>query len=227
LRVLDGSLNPQPVGVAGELYVAGGGLARGYLNRAGLSAERFVADPFGTGGRLYRTGDLVRARADGQLEYLGRIDQQVKVRGFRIELGEIEAQLMAVPGVREATVVADGARLVGYVSGGVDVAAIKRRLHEVLPEYMVPGVIVVLAGLPLNANGKVDRKALPAPQAGAGTGEAYEAPQGERECAVAAVWAQVLRVERVGRQDHFFELGGHSLLAIELLERLRQQGWDV
>ncbi|MET3441655.1 amino acid adenylation domain-containing protein [Variovorax paradoxus] len=231
LRVLDAHLNMVPVGVAGELHVSGAGLARGYLNRAGLTSERFVAGPGGE--RLYRTGDLVHWNPQGQLEYLGRIDHQVKVRGFRIELGEIEAQLLAQPEVREATVVADegpaGTRLVGYVSAhaghAIDVAQLKAQLGQALPDYMVPAAIVVLQGLPLNTNGKVDRKALPAAEF---TSErAYEAPEGDAEEKLAAIWAEVLGVARVGRQDNFFELGGHSLLALRLLERMRAQGWSA
>ncbi|WP_349617067.1 amino acid adenylation domain-containing protein [Azotobacter salinestris] len=220
--VLDAALNPVPPGVAGELYLGGIGLGRGYLNRPGLTAERFVADPFGTGERLYRSGDLVRWNAEGQLEYLGRLDHQVKIRGLRIELGEIEAQLLAQPEVREAVVVAQegpgGARLVGYVAGReVDAGTLRERLGRTLPEYMVPGALVVLEALPLNANGKVDRKALPAPER---AGErAYEPPQGEAEEALAAIWAEVLGIERVGRHDNFFELGGHSLLAVQMAAR--------
>ncbi|WP_260396971.1 non-ribosomal peptide synthetase [Variovorax sp. KBW07] len=234
LRVLDGELNTAPIGVPGELYVAGEGLARGYLGRAALTSERFVADPFDVrGGRLYRTGDLARWNGKGQLEYLGRIDHQVKVRGFRIELGEIEAQLLAQPEVREAIVVAKdgpgGAWLAGYVSAkpgqALEVAGLRERLARQLPEYMVPSVIVELQALPLNANGKVDRKALPAPEFVASA--AYEAPQGAFEEALSAIWAQVLGVERVGRNDNFFELGGHSLMALGLLERIREQGWTV
>ncbi|GAB3396111.1 hypothetical protein GCM10027514_44320 [Azotobacter armeniacus] len=230
-QVLDAALNAVPPGVAGELYLGGIGLGRGYLGRAGLTAERFVADPFDPeGGRLYRTGDLVRWNAEGQLEYLGRLDQQVKIRGLRIELGEVEAQLLAQPEVREAVVVAQegpgGARLVGYVSGqDLDGAMLRERLARVLPDYMVPGALVVLDALPLNANGKVDRKALPEPDFT--NDRTYEAPQGEVEQALAAIWAEVLGVERVGRQDNFFELGGHSLLALRLLERIRGQGWAV
>ncbi|WP_133595275.1 non-ribosomal peptide synthetase, partial [Azoarcus indigens] len=230
-HVLDGELNLTPAGVAGELYLGGVGLARGYLNRPGLSAERFIADPYDeAGGRLYRTGDLVRWNAEGELEYLGRIDHQVKIRGFRIELGEVEAQLLAQPEVREAVVVADegpgGARLVGYVSAQagaeIDTAELRTKLGEQLPDYMVPSVLMVLDSLPLNANGKIDRKALP--KAEAGSSQDYEAPQGEVEERLAAIWAEVLGVERVGRQDSFFELGGHSLLALKLLERMRTQG---
>ncbi|WP_136068898.1 amino acid adenylation domain-containing protein, partial [Modicisalibacter radicis] len=184
LYVLDGALNLTPPGVAGELYLGGVGLARGYLQRSGLTAERFVADPFGSGERLYRTGDLVRWRADGQLEYLGRIDHQVKVRGFRIELGEIEARLLAQSAVREAVVVAQegpgGARLVAYVvpQGDVelDTVALRERLGQGLPDYMVPSACVVLEALPLTPNGKVDRQALPVPDIASGPG--YEPPQG-------------------------------------------------
>ncbi|CAG9164009.1 non-ribosomal peptide synthetase [Cupriavidus pampae] len=229
--VLDGSLNLTPRGVAGELYLGGIGLARGYLGRPGLSAERFVADPFQTGERLYRTGDLVKWRADGQIEYLGRIDHQVKIRGLRIELGEIEAQLLAQPEVTEAVVVArDGTRLIAYVAccAPFDAETMRARLGGVLPDYMVPGALVVLERLPLNANGKIDRKALPEPQAQART---YEAPQGEVEQALAAVWAEVLGVERtgqIGRHDNFFELGGHSLALVRVNALLTSRhGWDV
>ena len=235
LRVLDGELNAAPIGVPGELYVAGEGLARGYLGRPGLSAERFIADPFDTqgGGRLYRTGDLARWNEKGQLEYLGRIDHQVKVRGFRIELGEIEAQLLAQPEVREAVVIAkdstSGTWLAAYVSAkdgqALEPVRLREQLGRQLPDYMVPSVIVALEALPLNANGKVDRKALPEPAFAASA--AYEAPQGETEQVIAAIWAEVLGVARVGRNDNFFELGGHSLMALGLLERIRARGWAV
>jgi amino acid adenylation domain-containing protein len=220
--VLDASLNEVPAGVAGELYLGGVNLARGYLKRAGLTAERFVAAE--NGQRLYRTGDLVRWNNEGQLEYLGRIDHQVKVRGFRIELGEIEAQLQAQPEVREAVVVASegpaGARLVGYVAGNrIDTGALRQRLGEALPDYMVPSVMVVLDALPLNANGKVDRKALPAPEFT--SDKAYEVAEGEVEQALATIWAEVLNVPRVGRTDNFFELGGHSLLAAQTVARVQ------
>ncbi|SDZ62688.1 non-ribosomal peptide synthetase, partial [Delftia lacustris] len=229
LYVMDGSLNLLPQGVAGELYVAGEGLARGYLNRAGLSAERFIANPYASAGeRLYRTGDLVRWSAQGELEYLGRADQQVKIRGFRIELGEVQSQLLAQTEVREAVVLAkDGARLIAYVSlrDAVEESQLKQRLGQALPDYMVPSAIVVLEALPLTANGKVDRKALPEPEMA--SAQEYEAPQGELEETLAKIWAEVLGVERVGRQDGFFELGGHSLLALGLLERVRAQGLRV
>ena len=250
--VLDAALRLVPQGTMGELYLGGISLARGYVNRPDMTAERFVASPFGEGGeRLYRTGDLVRWNDAGQLEYLGRIDEQVKVRGFRIELGEVEAQLLQVPGVREAVVVArgtaQGTQLVGYVSGlsggstgassreaadeasdangrddELNGADIRQRLKAALPDYMVPSLIVVLEALPLNANGKIDRKALPAPVFDAG--EAYEAPEGELEIRLAQIWAEALGVERVGRRDNFFELGGHSLLALTLVERMRAAG---
>ena len=233
-HVLDEGLNLVPAGVSGELYLGGIGLARSYLNRPSLSAERFVADPFDeAGGRLYRTGDLVRWNGEGQLEYLGRIDHQVKIRGFRIELGEVEAQLLSQPEVREVVVVAKegpgGARLVGYVSAQagqeIEAGELRERLGQALPDYMVPSVLVVLESLPLNANGKVDRKALPEP--GFESEREYEAPQGEVEEALAKIWAEVLGVERVGRHDNFFELGGHSLLALSVLERMRAQGLAV
>ncbi|MDQ7733303.1 amino acid adenylation domain-containing protein [Halomonas sp. SpR1] len=229
-HVLDGQLNHVPIGISGELYVSGAGLARGYLNRCGLTAMRFIADPFGSGERLYRTGDLVRWHEDGQLEYLGRIDHQVKVRGFRIELGEIEAQLLSQPEVREAVVVAQeglgGARLVAYVvpqaNIELDTSALRERLGQYLPDYMVPGVVVPLDAIPLTSNGKVDRRALPEPDLASNS--QYEPPQDEVEEALAEVWSEVLNVERVGRYDNFFELGGHSLLALKVLEKMRNRG---
>ncbi|HEX2187719.1 MAG TPA: AMP-binding protein, partial [Longimicrobiaceae bacterium] len=234
--VLDGWREPVPVGVAGELYVGGAGVARGYAGRPELTAERFVPDPFGgePGARLYRTGDLARWRSDGTMEYLGRNDQQVKVRGFRIEPGEVEARLAEHAAVKEAVVVArDGAsgvpgdrRLVAYWAGdeGVGVEALRAHLLERLPEYMVPAAYVRLEALPLTPSGKVDRRALPAPEDGAHVRRAYEAPAGEVETALAEIWSEVLGVERVGRLDNFFESGGHSLLAVRLIERMRQAG---
>ncbi|WP_028229688.1 non-ribosomal peptide synthetase, partial [Paraburkholderia ferrariae] len=233
LYVLDLNGNLAPVGVAGELHVSGAGLARGYLNRPALSAGRFVPDPFdANGGRLYRTGDLARWTQDGELEYLGRIDHQVKVRGFRIELGEIEAQLLALHGVREAIVLAQerpgGARLVAYVTAHADHAiepqALRASLGDVLPDYMVPSVVMVLDTLPLTSNGKVDRNALPAPEYGA---RGYEAPQGEAEVALAQIWSEVLGIEQVSRTDNFFELGGDSILSLQIVARARQAGWQV
>ncbi|WGI26271.1 amino acid adenylation domain-containing protein [Halomonas alkaliantarctica] len=225
--VLDGDLNLAPPGVAGELYLGGVSLARGYLNRSDLTSERFIADPFAAGERLYRTGDLVRWREDGQLEYLGRLDHQVKIRGLRIELGEIEAELLSQPEVREAVVVAQegpyGSRLVAYVVSEADSelnsTSLREALGQRLPDYMVPGVMVTLDALPLNANGKVDRKALPEPELTSGL--QCEPPQGETEEALATIWSEVLGVKRVGRHDNFFELGGHSLLAVQMVAHVQ------
>ncbi|HEX6747842.1 MAG TPA: amino acid adenylation domain-containing protein, partial [Longimicrobium sp.] len=228
LYVLDPALRPLPVGVPGELYVGGGGVARGYLNRPELTAQRFVENPFGA-GKLYRTGDRVRWLADGTLDYLGRLDEQVKIRGFRIELGEIEAALRQAPGVGDCTVIVredetGDRRLVAYVVGEAEAEALRDRLRQSLPEYMVPAAFVFMDALPLTANGKLDRKALPAPEGDAYARRSYEAPLGEVEAALAGIWAEVLGVERVGRWDHFFELGGHSLLAIRLIGRMRHAG---
>ncbi|WP_219621585.1 non-ribosomal peptide synthetase, partial [Cupriavidus pauculus] len=228
LFVLDGEGEPVPAGIAGELYVSGEGLARGYLGRAALTAERFVPDPFGApGSRLYRTGDLARWSAAGELEYLGRIDHQVKIRGFRIELGEVEAQLLVCEGVREAVVLAREGRLVGYVTGseGLDGQALRRAVGEELPDYMVPSVVMVLEGVPLTSNGKVDRRALPAPAYVAV--QTYEAPQGGTEAALAGIWQEVLGVAQVGRHDNFFELGGDSLRSLQVMARAREQGWAL
>ncbi len=233
--VLDRALQPVPRGVRGELYLAGVGLARGYLDRPELTAERWVPDPFGgarSGGRMYRTGDLAWLRRDGQLEYAGRADQQVKVRGFRIEPGEVEATLLGHPAVREAVVVAredapGDRRLVGYVvpAEGAAPAGDELRgwLRERLPEHMVPAAVVALEQLPLTPSGKLDRAALPAPEAvGAGASE-YVAPRGLVEEAVADIWAGVLRRERVGAHDDFFALGGHSLMATQVISRVRDR----
>ncbi|HEX7240246.1 MAG TPA: amino acid adenylation domain-containing protein, partial [Longimicrobiaceae bacterium] len=227
--VLDAHLQPAPVGVVGELYLAGDGLARGYAGRPDLTAERFLPSPFGpAGSRMYRVMDRVRWRPDGELEYFGRTDFQVKVRGFRIEPGEIESALLAQPGVREAVVVARGGeagekQLVAYVVAGADAdpAELRARLRERLPEYMVPAALVPLDRLPLTPNGKVDRRALPDPQWGGGE-EAHEAPRDATEAALRDVWSAVLGVERVGVRDDFFDLGGHSLSAIRLVARVNE-----
>ncbi|WP_409520693.1 amino acid adenylation domain-containing protein, partial [Pseudomonas sp.] len=225
LHVLDEQLNPLPVGFAGELYIGGEGLARGYQNRPGQSAERFVADPFGApGARLYRTGDLVRLREDGILDYLGRIDQQVKIRGFRIELGEVEAALRRQPAVEDALVVArDGAsgkQLVGYVVGDPALSgdSLKMALRASLPDWMVPMQVLVLSAFPVTPNGKLDRKALPEPNV---QQHAYVAPRNEQEQLLAQVWAQVLQVEQVGIEDNFFELGGDSILSLQVVSRVK------
>ncbi|MBV9774815.1 MAG: amino acid adenylation domain-containing protein, partial [Gemmatimonadetes bacterium] len=227
--VLDGVGQPAPIGVAGELYVGGAQLARGYVGRSDLTADRFVPDPFGpeAGGRLYRTGDRARRLADGTVEYLGRTDHQVKIRGFRVEPGEIEAVLCGHEQVREAVVslredVPGRQRLAAYVTAEdrVDGAELRAYLAERLPEYMVPGAFVVLEELPVTANGKVDRGALPAPETA--SGEAYVAPRTPVEELMAGIWAEVLKTGRVGAEDDFFALGGHSLLATQVVSRARQ-----
>ncbi|MFO2203634.1 non-ribosomal peptide synthase/polyketide synthase [Pseudomonas aeruginosa] len=229
--ILDGNLEPVPVGVLGELYLAGRGLARGYHQRPGLTAERFVASPFVAGERMYRTGDLARYRADGVIEYAGRIDHQVKLRGLRIELGEIEARLLEHPWVREAAVLAvDGKQLVGYVvlesEGGDWREALAAHLAASLPEYMVPAQWLALERMPLSPNGKLDRKALPKIEAEDGLGE-YVAPASEPERQLAAIWADVLGRERVGVTDNFFALGGDSIVSIQVVSRARQAGLQL
>ena len=240
VHVLDWSLQPMPVGVAGELYIAGAGLARGYLGRPDLTAARFLPSPFDEepGARLYATGDLARFRADGELEFLGRIDQQVKIRGFRIEPGEIEAALVAHPGVRETAVVAredepGDRRLVAYVvpeRRGETPGAEELRsfLRERLPEHMLPGVFVSLDALPLTPNSKLDRQALPATQGLRANLRAYVAPRTEVERTLAAIWREVLRVEQIGLDDNFFDLGGHSLHLLQIQGRIRKSlGMEV
>ncbi|HEJ7025372.1 TPA: amino acid adenylation domain-containing protein [Serratia marcescens] len=236
IYLLDERGQPVPLGAVGELYIGGVQVARGYLHRPELTAERFLSDPFAPGGRMYRTGDVARYLANGDIEYLGRNDQQVKIRGFRIEYGEIEAALATHPAVREAVVdaraVGDDKRLVAWVVPAADVAeetlagALRQHVSAALPDYMVPSAWVVVAALPLSPNGKLDRRALPEPQ-GAQSQAAYEAPQGEHETLLAAIWRELLNVERVGRHDNFFELGGHSLLAVRLTNRLQQMEWQL
>jgi acyl-CoA synthetase (AMP-forming)/AMP-acid ligase II/acyl carrier protein len=272
IYILDPLRQPVPLGAIGELYIGGTGVARGYLNRTELTRERFLPDPFfgrdelpliresrgtsvsgrtadeqelvSTGARMYRTGDLARYLPDGNIEFLGRNDTQVKLRGFRIELGEIEARLRQCPGVKEAAVIAredvaedkrlvayfttvaqaqqEGAESVSQQNGSTLISALRSELATHLPDYMVPSAFVKLPALPLTVSGKLNRRALPAPDAGAVLQRQYEAPQGEIEEAIAAIWAELLGVDRVGRHDHFFDLGGHSLLAVRLLARLHQ-----
>jgi len=226
LYVMDAAGAPVPVGVPGELYVGGAGLARGYLGRPGLTAAAFVPDPFGpAGGRLYRTGDRVRRRADGTLEFLGRRDRQIKLRGFRIEVAEVERALMAQPAVRAAAILlredAPGdRRLVAYAVGEADGSQLREQLRRTLPEYMVPSVVVMLDKLPLTTNGKVDAAALPSPDTSTPPAK-FVAPRTPLEEALAAIWADVLQVAPVGATDDFFDLGGHSLLATRLVTRVR------
>jgi thioesterase domain-containing protein/aryl carrier-like protein len=247
--LLDAHLRPVPLGVAGELYVGGAGVARGYLNRPDLTSERFIDDPFSNrpGARLYKTGDLARYLPDGNLEFLGRNDHQVKIRGFRIELGEIESRLAEHPEIREAAVLALGQdsdlRLVAYVVAeaaafsGEDTpdentdpsvaSQLKTYLAARLPDYMVPAAFVRLDAFPLTPNGKLDRKALPAPDQDAFVRQDYAAPSGEVETTLAAIWSELLGIERVSRHDSFFALGGHSLLAVKLVERARKRGYHT
>jgi amino acid adenylation domain-containing protein len=230
LYLLDRCLQVVPVGVSGEIYIGGDGLARGYLNRGDLTAEKFVADPFSSkaGARMYRTGDLARYLPDGNIELLGRVDHQVKVRGFRIELGEIENVLAAHPQVREAVVLAredhpGEKRLVAYLVGcesGLTVEELREHLKSALPEYMIPTMFVFLETLPLSPNGKVDRRALPVPEA-SGRDEEYLAPRTPIEEGLVEIWSEVLRADRIGVHDSFFALGGHSLLATQVISRIR------
>ena len=233
IYILDALLQPVPLGVTGEIYIGGAGVARGYQNRPELTAERFIRDPFSekTGARMYKTGDLGRWLPDGNIEYLGRNDFQVKIRGFRIELGEIEAKLAGCDGVRDAVVLAredqpGDKRLVAYViaqeGSELSAASLRAKLSTLLPEYMVPSAFVSVESYPLTPNGKLDRKALPAPDQLSVVSQAYEAPKGKAEGEIAQIWQELLGLERVGRHDHFFDLGGHSLLAVRFISRIRQ-----
>ena len=230
IYILDGHGEPVPVGVIGELHVGGAGVALGYLNRPELTAERFIASPFVAGDRLYKTGDLGRWLPDGTIDFAGRNDGQVKIRGFRVELGEIEACLRGCAGVGQAVVAlhedAGDKRLVAYYTASDETAPgveqMRAHLSTRLPEYMIPAAYMQLESLPLSPSGKIDRKALPAVGASAFAIAAYEAPQGEIECALASVWAGLLKLERVGRHDNFFTLGGHSLLAVRVVNAIRR-----
>jgi hypothetical protein len=236
MYVLDEGGAPVPPGVAGELWIGGDGVTRGYWQRPDLTAERFRPDPFVTadracpwGARMYRTGDLVRWREDGKLDFLGRADHQVKLRGYRIELGEIEAVLEAQPGVAQAVVMAredqpGDLRLVAYLVGQATEAALRPALAAVLPEHMVPAHFVRLDVMPLTPNRKVDRKALPAPRAAtAAVTEVFVAPESDVEAQLAAIWGRILGVPKVGSRDNFFALGGHSLLAVQAHREIREQ----
>ncbi|WP_250523644.1 MULTISPECIES: non-ribosomal peptide synthase/polyketide synthase, partial [unclassified Caballeronia] len=233
--VLDARRRTVPPGAVGELYIGGAGVARGYLNRPELTAERFLDDPFVPGARMYRTGDLARFHLDGNIEFLGRNDLQIKIRGFRIEPGEIETQIASHPAVRDAVVIArsrtpgsQDQQLIAYVTArdefGIDASDLREHLRTRLPDYMTPAAFVALDALPLTPSGKLDRRALPDPQADAFALRPFEAPQGRTESALAGLWAELLGIERVGRHDNFFALGGHSLLAVTLIERLRRIG---
>jgi acyl carrier protein len=233
--VLDGHLEILPAGVVGEICIGGIGPARGYFKRPGLTAERFVPNPFGNGDRLYRTGDLARWRADGQLEFVGRIDHQVKIRGFRIELGEIEAALRSHASIRDALVVGredtpGDKRLIAYIvpvsEQTVDVVGLRAHLSQTLPDYMVPAAFVSLPAFPLTPNGKVNRRALPAPEGAAVARHEYVAPRNSTEEVLVGIWREVLKLDKVGVHDNFFELGGDSLIATRVLVRIRA-AWTV
>jgi amino acid adenylation domain-containing protein len=228
MYVLDESMLPAPVGVVGEVYIGGVGLGRGYVGRPGLTAERFLPNPYGDpGSRLYRTGDLARVLADGSVDFAGRADHQVKLRGYRIELDEIEAVLTAGSGVRDAVVVLREDRLVAYVVGDAGHEDLRRRAADALPPYMVPAAFVALDVIPLTANGKVDRRALPAPEREALTGAGYVAPSGPVQELIARIWSRVLKVAKPSAHDSFFDLGGDSISAVGLAGALREAGFDL
>jgi amino acid adenylation domain-containing protein len=240
IYILDDFLMPVPLGTAGEIYIGGVGVARGYLNNESLTQERFLVDPFSTptDTTMYKTGDLGRWLSNGAVEYLGRNDFQIKLRGFRIELGEIEAQLSKIQGVREAAVIAredipDAHQLVAYIvdngSETLSTDYLRESLATCLPDYMIPAAYIMMEALPLTLNGKLDRNSLPAPDQNAYGSSAYEAPEGEVETTLAHIWAELLNlnVEGIGRTDSFFALGGHSLLLIQLIEKLEAKGWQV
>jgi acyl carrier protein len=233
IYILDRHRQPVPVGVPGELYIGGAGVARGYLHRPDLTAHKFIADPFSTnpGARLYRTGDRARYLPDGTIEFLGRLDHQVKIRGFRIEPGEIEAVLGQHPAVREAVVIVRedtpgdkrlGAYVVAHQAALVTSSELRHLVKERLPEFMVPDAFVMLDALPLTASGKVDRRALPAPERGRAAVEStYVAPRSPMEELIAGIWAEVLGLAQISVHDNFFEVGGHSLLATQVMARVR------
>ncbi|HNM98670.1 MAG TPA: AMP-binding protein, partial [Marmoricola sp.] len=231
LYILDGQGQPVPIGVAGELHIGGVQVGRGYLNRPELTAERFLPNPFAP-GRLYKTGDLCRWLPDGVIDYLGRIDHQVKIRGFRIELGEIEAVLAQQPGVLEAVVVAQREasgqqRLLAYLVGKTTLApdSLRQALQQLLPDYMIPARFIQLDAMPLSPNGKVDRKRLPAPsETSLAAQQPYEPPQTPTEVTLAQIWAEVLRLQQVGRHDNFFEIGGDSIISLQVISRARVAG---
>ncbi|HXC68478.1 MAG TPA: non-ribosomal peptide synthetase, partial [Pyrinomonadaceae bacterium] len=233
VHILDERLQPMPVGLAGQMYVAGTGLARGYLNRPSLTAERFIPNPFSTSGdRLYQTGDKARYREDGTIEYLGRVDQQVKIRGFRVELGEIEAALREHAAVAQCAVIvrednADEKRIVAYVvpqgTDSVPVDELRECLKQKLPDYMLPTAFITIPEIPLTQNGKLDVKALPEPGSERPEMEReYVAPRTAVEEQLAQIWSRMLKIDQVGIHDNFFELGGHSLLATQVISQVRE-----
>ncbi|KAF6615892.1 AMP-binding protein, partial [Paenibacillus sp. EKM102P] len=232
--IVDSQLNPVPIGVLGELCIGGIGVARGYLNRADLTAEKFVANPYVPGEHLYRTGDLARWMPDSNVDFIGRMDYQVKIRGYRIELGEIETAIQRVPGVRQAVVIdrtdeRGHKYLCGYITGEAElrIEEVQAALEAGLPAHMVPARLMRLETIPLTSNGKIDRKALPEPEGSIHTGAAYVAPRTTVEQVLAAVWAAVLGMDAVGTQDNFFELGGDSIKALQVSSRLLQAGYRL